>query len=177
MNGVSFEVIDPNNLEQAKEFVSWYKNPLMIKNWVLQREESTPVNFEVEDFKKQFSVKENSREKHAFMIKVNDNYIGYGQFYINHPVAVTKDGRVCWPSIAIGNDDFRGQGFGLEICKQIYEHAKKLNCTHIEAGIFEFNKKMKKMLVDNGFVMIDKKENLTFVDGKWWASEHYLLKL
>jgi hypothetical protein len=34
------------------------------------------------------------------------NWIGYGQFYINHSVAMTKEGRVCWPSIAVGDDNY-----------------------------------------------------------------------
>lgn len=177
MSDIVLEQVDPNNLEQANEFVSWYKNPLMVKNWVLQKEENEPVKFEVEDFQKQFSENTYSDEKHVFMIKVSGKYIGYGQFYINHPVAMTKEGRVCWPSIAVGDDNFRGKGFGLAICKEVYNKAKELNCTHIEAGVFEFNDKMKGILTSNGFIMIGKQENKTYVDGRWWSSEHYLLEL
>lgn len=177
MNNIMFEDIDPNNLIQGKEFVSWYNNPLMVDNWTLQKEDSEATTFTLEDFKNQFSNNKYSNEKHTFMIKVADEYIGYGQFYIDHPVAITKEGRVCWPSIAIGNDNFRGKGFGLKVCEQVYLKAKELNCTHIEAGVFEFNHKMKDILTKNKFCYIGKQENKTFVDGKWWSSEHYLLKL
>ncbi|MEZ4742772.1 MAG: GNAT family protein [Bdellovibrionota bacterium] len=176
MDNVFFEKIDPNNLEQAEEFVSWYKNPIMLKNWVLQNENSI-IEFRKEDFQKQFTSNSQSLETHAFMIKISEKYVGYGQFYINHPVAKTKDNRVCWPSIAIGNDNFRGKGFGLKVCQEILRLAKKLNCTHIEAGVFEFNQRMKDILLENGFTLIGTQKNKTFVDGKWWSSEHYLMKI
>jgi hypothetical protein len=37
------------------------------------------------------------------MVKIDGTYIGYGQNFINHPVAITKGKRVSWPGIAVGN--------------------------------------------------------------------------
>lgn len=163
MNNFIIEKIDPLNLRQAKEFVSWYKDPVIINNWLLQREEKTDVQFEIEDFQRQFTPKKDSPKKHAFMLKVVDKYVGYGQFYINHPVAVTKKGRVCWPSVAVGNEAYRGQGFGVEICKEIQKMAKSLDCSHIEAGVFEFNDKIKNLLLANKFKFIGKQEIKTYL--------------
>jgi hypothetical protein len=36
---------------------------------------------------------------------------------------------------------------------------------------------MKEILSANGFKMIGKQEKKTYVDGRWWSSEHYLLEL
>jgi RimJ/RimL family protein N-acetyltransferase len=174
---VVFEKIDPNNLEQARVFVSWYENPIMINNWVLQKEEKQEVNYTISDFQKQYTVSKGDPEKYAFMVKADERYIGYGQFYINHQVCLIKNQRVCWPSIAIGEDNYRSKGFGLSVCKEILRMAKEFDCTHIEAGIFEFNEKMKQLLVQNKFELIGKQEKKTFVDGRWWSSEHYAFEL
>lgn len=174
---LSFEKINPNDEFQARAFMNWYNDPVMIDNWTLQKEEETVINYTLEDFKNQFAEKEGAPEKYTFMVKLDGDYIGYGQFYINHMMCMTKAERVCWPSIAIGNSEFRGKGFGLLICKEILRKAELMNCTHIEAGVFEFNKRMKSLLVENGFSLIGRQERKTFVENKWWASEHYLLEL
>ncbi len=171
---ISFEKIQPNDIEQANAYISWCSDPEMIKNWVLQKEDSVAeLDYTLEKFKEDFS----HPDKSAFMIKDKAQFIGYASFYINHPVAIQKTGRVCWPSIAIGEKSHRGKGFGLQLCAEVLKLAKDLKCTHIEAGIFEFNIKMKKILVENNFKLIGSQPNKTFVDSKWWNSEHYLLKI
>mgnify|MGYP000748516275 CR=1 FL=1 len=171
---IDFIKIDPNNLAQAQAYTSWYRDPIMINNWTLQKEKSKNIhNYSVEQFQKEFS----SPGKTAFMLRYMDQYIGYGSFYINHPVGMYKDGRTCWPSIGIGDAASRGKGFGRELCKEVLRQAKELDCTHIEAGIFEFNEKIKKILLSNKFKYLGEVANKTFVDGKWCSSEHYLLKL
>lgn len=173
---IVFEKLDPNNDQQAKAFVSWYKNPTMIKNWVRQKEGApSEVHYCVEDFKKNYS--EANVKIIAFAVRQLDKIIGYGQFYINHPVCMYKEGHVCWPSIGIGEDSLRGKGIGIKICSEVLRLAKEEGCTHIEAGIFQFNQPMKSILLQNNFELIGVQEKKTYVDGKWWNSEHYLLKL
>ena len=173
---VRFEDIDPSNNSHAEAFVLWNKNPVLIKNWTLQKEDQVTTEFTKEDFVRQFS-NSNGLEKSVFMIKLGEQYIGYGQFYIDHPVAITKEGRVAWPSICFGEDESRGKGLGLILCQYLLKKAKEANCTHIEAGVFEFNREMKNILNRNGFKLVGKQENKTSVDGRWWSSEHYLLAL
>lgn len=177
---VHFEKIDSSNLDHAKAFIEWNKNPLLLKNWRLQREDSIKQvidDYSLEDFQAQFSKSSQDQGKYCFILKVNDLYIGYGQFYLNHPMCMSKGTKVCWPSIAIGDDAYRGKGFGYKICLEILKNAKELQCTHIEAGVFEFNEEMKSILKSNGFQLIGRMENKTFVNGKWWAAEHFLLEL
>lgn len=171
---LKFQKIDPKNKEQALAFISWYSDPVMIDNWLLQSENSS-VNpgYSVDQFQNDFS----KSDKTAFMIKEDSEYIGYGSFYLNHPIGMQKEGKVCWPSIGIGNKEHRGKGLGIEICKEILRLSKDIGCTHIEAAIFEFNSKIKKILLKNGFYLIGEVENKTFVNGKWWKSEHYLKEL
>ncbi len=171
---ISFERIDSDNLEQAETFTSWYRDPVMVRNWVLQRESKVSRQpYNVAQFSKEFS----SPDKIAFMIKSFEDYIGYGSFYINHPVGMYKSGKTCWPSIGIGNNDYRGKGLGLQLCQEVYRLAKSLDCTHIEAGVFEFNQKIKRLLLRNSFQHFGDMPKMTFVDGRWWSSEHYLLAL
>ena len=61
------------------------------------------------------------------------------------------------------------------ICHKIYELAKQQNCEVIEVGVFEFNTRMKQILLENGFELIGKKEKLTFKQDRWWSAEHYSL--
>jgi RimJ/RimL family protein N-acetyltransferase len=171
---ITIEKIDPNNKAQAEEYCSWIKNETMLKNWFLQKEDDdSEVSFTEEDFEKAFS----NEDKIAFMIKDDKGYFGYGSFFINHPVGKFKEGRVCWPSLGIGKDSHRGRGLSKHLCEEIARLAKQEGCTHIEAAVFEFNEPIKNILVKAGFKYIGKEEKKTFVDGKWWDSEHYLLKL
>ncbi|WP_034720633.1 GNAT family N-acetyltransferase [Bacteriovorax sp. DB6_IX] len=171
---MKIEVIDPNNTKQAESYCSWLNDETMVKNWFLQRDDKDfEVKFTVEDFRESFS----KPDKIAFILKDNETYFGYGSFFINHPVSKFKEGKVCWPSIAIGLDSYRGKGLSKLICEEIVRLAKEHQCTHIEAAIFEFNQPMKGLLLANGFKYFAKEENKTFVDGKWWDSEHYILEI
>jgi hypothetical protein len=98
------------------------------------------------------------------MIKLNEKYVGYGSCYFNHPVCRYKEGKVCWPSIAMAMTLIVAQGYGYEICKYLLKIAIENNCTHIEAGVFEFNHAMKSLLIRNGFHHFATDERKTFVD-------------
>ncbi len=175
MNGnIIFENLDPNNIEQASAYVEWTKDQLMVENWTRQIPNKPLVDYTLDQFKADFSTKKDL-EKYSFMVKVNNKYVGYGQIIINHPVAMVKDKKVAWPSIAVGNSLFRTKGLGLLICRKIYDLAKQHNCEVIEAGIFEFNTPMKRILLKNGFQLIGFKENITFMHSQWYRAEHYLL--
>lgn len=171
---VTIEKIEPSNIDQAKEYCSWIENETMLRNWFLQKEdEHFKPSFNIEDFQKTFS----NEEKIGFMIKDENGYFGYGSFFINHPVGLHKEGKVCWPSLGIGKDSYRGKGLSKYLCEEIARLARQEGCTHIEAAIFEFNDAIKSILLGFGFKFIGKEEKKTFVDGKWWGSEHYLLEL
>jgi RimJ/RimL family protein N-acetyltransferase len=171
---IVIEKIEPTNVNQAKEYCSWVKNETMLKNWFIQREdEEFESSFNMEDFERTFS----NKEKVGFMIKDDNGYFGYGSFFINHPVGMFKDGVVCWPSLGIGKDSYRGKGLSKYLCEEIARLAKLEGCTHIEAGIFEFNEAIRNILLSFGFQLIGKEDKKTFVDGRWWGAEHYLMEL
>lgn len=171
---IKIEKIDPNNLEQAKAYCSWIADTDVTNNWFIQKEGvDFEVSYTLENFKNDYS----QNEITAFMIKDESEYFGYGSFYINHPVGMHKEGKVCWPSLAIGNAKYRGKGLSKYLFEEIKKLAKEDGCTHIEAGIFEFNEAIKFNLLKMGFEFIGRHENLTFVDGRWWGAEHYLIKL
>jgi maltose-binding protein MalE len=176
-NNVTFEDIDLNNEEQAREFVKWASDSVMKENWTLQRPDSVQTEYDIEKFKKDFNYKESGGEIFGFMMKVDNSYVGYGQIIVNQGNAFTKDKRVSWPSIAVGESANRSKGFGLLLCKKIYELSKIHNCDVIEVGIFEFNTRMKQMLLENGFSLIGQKEKITFTQDRWWNAEHYLLDI
>ncbi len=174
---IIFEDINPNCESQAQAYALWTTDELMINNWTRQNPEIPNREYTIDTFKKDYSLQNNKYEKYAFMMKVNDTYIGYGQIIINHPVALIKTKKVSWPSIAIGDSNFRTKGYGKIICQKIYELSKLHNCEVIEAGVFEFNIQMKEILIKNGFKLIGTQEKVTFAFGKWQNSEHYLLEI
>ncbi|MFG1516031.1 GNAT family N-acetyltransferase [Halobacteriovorax sp. ZH3_bin.1] len=171
---ITIEKIDPNNELQAEAYCSWLADELVVNNWFLQNDdEDFTVSFSINDFKKAFS----KEDKVAFIIKDDFDYFGYGSFFINHPAGMYKEGRVCWPSLAIGKSSHRGKGLSKHIFSEIRKLAIREGCTHVEAGIFDFNEAIRANLIKMGFKLIGRRENLTFVDGKWWGSEHYLIEL
>jgi L-amino acid N-acyltransferase YncA len=174
IKNVIFENIDHNDLKQANAYVKWHKDAAMTENAICQRPDSSQDEYTIEQFKKDFNYQEKEGEFYGFMMKVDEEYIGYGQIIINQGNAFTKNKKVAWPSIAVGDSANHSKGFGKLICHKIYELAKYHNCEVIEVGVFEFNTRMKQILVENGFEMIGKKEKLTFTQDRWWSAEHYL---
>lgn len=176
---ITFEDVNVDNAEQAKEYVKWFSDEVMLENWYRKKPGAILTDVTDKDFKEHFNEdqSDSSLERYVFMVKMDDTYIGYGQIYINHPVAMTKGKRVAWPSIAVGNVLYRSKGIGIVICKKIFELSQIHECDAIEAGIFEFNMPMKQILIKNGFQFIGNKENITFTQDRWWNAEHYLLDL
>lgn len=178
-SNITFEDVNVDNAEQAAEYVKWFSDEVMLENWYRKKPDSNLADVTTKDFKEHFDEKQsdNKLEQYVFMVKMDGVYIGYGQIFINHPVAMTKGKRISWPCIAVGNSLYRSKGIGVIICQKIFELSKIHKCDVIEAGIFEFNTPMKQILIKNGFQFIGNKEKITFTQGRWWNAEHYLLNL
>lgn len=173
---VSFEKIDTDNEKHFDAFRCWHNESLMFRNWRRHGEEDVNLSeYKREEFKSW--IDENPNETYNFLIVLNDIPVGYGWFAVNFHVAMTKADRVAWPSIAIGTQENRNKGLGLEVCKYLYKLAKEKECTHIEAAVFEFNDPMISILEKNHFKYIGDRDKVTFLDGKWWNAKHYLLEL
>lgn len=176
-NTITFEDIDPNNLEHAHEFIKWTKDSVMNENWFCQRPDSEKVEYSIEQFKEEFNYSDKDFEIYGFIMKVDGACVGYGQIIINQGGAFTKDKRVSWPSVAVGESANRSKGLGTLISQKVYEISKLHNCDVIEVGIFEFNNPIKQLLLKNGFKLIGKKEKITYIRNRWWNAEHYLLPI
>ncbi len=135
-NNITFEDIDPNNLEDSHECIKWTKDSEMNENWFCQRPGTAKLEYSVEQFKEEFNYSDKDFEIYGFIMKVDGAYVGYGQIIINQGGALTKDKRVSWPSVAVGESENRSKGLGTLICQKIYELSKLHNCNVIEVGIF-----------------------------------------
>ena len=154
---IEFVDINPSDHDQAQEFAVWTRDPAMVLNWTRQLPEREIRFYSTEDFKQQFSENKNQERKTAFMMKIAGSYIGYAQIFIDHPVAITKAGKVAWPSLAIGNANFRNKGYGKLLIQQIIKISIDQQCDAVEIGIFEFNQPMKTLLIRLGFKLIGTK--------------------
>jgi|GEM_PF-6375104 len=175
LSQLKFDKVDPKNKEHAEVFIEWHKCIELNKLWVIHKKSVEAEEYNFTRFQKQFSYK--NKEDFSFLIKSNQNYIGHYSLFVNHAACMFKEGKVAWPSIVIGNIENRNQGVGKVICEHLYKSALERNCTHIEAGIFEFNTRMIEILEALGFVKIGQREKLTFQEGKYWGAPHYLKKI
>ena len=120
---------------------------------------------------------ENAAQKtfaREFFVEMNGKKIGYASLMVNPPHRMCKDKNIIWPSLWIASRRMRRKGIGTAIGKHIIKLAKKHGASHIEAGVFEFNFGIRKMLEKYGFESIGRVEKFVWYKNRYWADVRYL---
>lgn len=107
------------------------------------------------------------------MAILGDRIVGQITLIINPPHRKSSADIVAWPSVVIGEDSLRARGAIRRFGDRIFIGAKQLGATHLEAGVFEFNTPIRRLLEKAGFTEFARVENMTFQNGKSWADVRY----
>jgi RimJ/RimL family protein N-acetyltransferase len=111
------------------------------------------------------------------MILRDGRPIGHCTLLIDPPHRLTKEGKVAWPSITIGEENFRAKGFGQTIGKHLESLARKHGAGVIEVGIFEFNEPAQKLCLSMGYERFGQMDRCTYWQGRYWADLRFRKKL
>jgi RimJ/RimL family protein N-acetyltransferase len=104
---------------------------------------------------------------------LGNRIVGQFTLIINPPHRRSSADIVAWPSVVIGEDSLRGRGLIRRFGDRIFAAARKLGATHLEAGVFEFNAPIRRLLEKAEFTEFARVENMTFQDGRRWADMRY----
>ena len=104
---------------------------------------------------------------------LNGRIIGQLTILVNPPMGRSTHAKVAWPSVIVGDDTLRGSGIVRRFGPRLLELARALDCSHFEAGVFEFNATMRRLLEGVGFREFTRVENVTRHEGAECAALHY----
>ncbi len=79
----------------------------------------------------------------------------------------SKDEKVAWISILIGEKKYWGQGFGRKAMELLEDQCREMGYEKIELGVFRFNERAYKMYKKLGYEEFKVIPNFTYYDGKW----------
>lgn len=79
----------------------------------------------------------------------------------------SKDEKVAWISILIGEKGYRGQGFGEKAMILLEDQCRVMGYEKIELGVFRFNERARKLYKKLGYEEFKVIPDFTYYNGKW----------
>ncbi len=178
-NQISYRNTNYENLDDSILLARWYADPAIRHLAVPQRDENSLRNPDTPE-----KIQAQGRDKvspfsSAFdlMILCDQQPIGHCSIMFDPPHRLTKEGKVAWFGMTIGEEEYRAKGIGKKTMKYLEKLAIQQGATHVEAGVFEFNEPSMRMCLASGYKPIGRKENFTYWNGKKWADVRLLKKL
>jgi len=107
------------------------------------------------------------------MAVLGNRIVGQITLIINPPHRKSTAATVAWPSIIIGEGSLRGRGIARRFGERVFSAARNLVASHLEAGVFEFNSTIRRLLEKAEFTEFARVENMTWRDGKSRADVRY----
>lgn len=104
-----------------------------------------------------------------YMITCNNKIIGDVVFCIGAPQVISKNCRVAWLGIGIGEKSFQGKGIGKTAMAFIEKRARNAGAELFELGVFEFNGPALKLYNRLGYKEIKRIPEFTWYNGKMWS--------
>lgn len=111
------------------------------------------------------------------MILKDGRPVGRCSIVYNIPHRLTKEGKVAWFSVVIGEKKARGKGIGRKAREHLEKIARADGADCIETSAFEFNAVSLKLIRSMGYQEIGRCENITYWNGKYWADIRLVKKL
>jgi RimJ/RimL family protein N-acetyltransferase len=152
----------------------WQNDPELQRLWVPNRGEKTEIPRVTAD-----QVARRAEQVGPFvpaadeLAILNDRIVGQLTVIINPPHRKSTAATVAWPSLIIGEPSLRGSGIVRRFGDRIMAVAKSLRASEIEAGVFEFNEPIRRLLSKAQFEEFARVENMTVRDGRNWADVRY----
>jgi RimJ/RimL family protein N-acetyltransferase len=125
---------------------------------------SPATQFAASTIKDQFENDENSNALFMIKSKENDAHIGFVELE-----GFEWSARNAWVGIAIGEEEYRGKGYGTDAMNLLLKYAfHALNLHRVNLGVFEFNKRAIRSYEKCGFKYEGTERELIFKEDKRW---------
>jgi RimJ/RimL family protein N-acetyltransferase len=175
----SFRDTDYGTLDDSRLLARWHADPSIRHLVVPQRDEAMTLRApETAE-----EIRERRRRPGPFraafdqMIEVNGRPVGHCTLIFDPPHRLTREGKVAWFGITLGEEEYRAKGLG----KKTMLHLERLAALHgadcSEAGIFEFNEASLRMCLALSYEKIGQREGMTYWKGRTWADIRLRKKL
>jgi|APSaa5957512535_1039671.scaffolds.fasta_scaffold104475_2 [ribosomal protein S5]-alanine N-acetyltransferase len=152
------------------EWTSWFNNP---KTTSYMNKGFSPVT--IEDQEKRLEVLNNDKKNIQLAIILKDKDILIGILGLHKIDWIHRHADI---SIVLGNNKYKGKGYGSQAISMIVEHAfNKLNMHKLTSGMWSNNHASEKIFISNGFIKEGcKKEQFFYQDAYVDELNYGLLK-
>jgi RimJ/RimL family protein N-acetyltransferase len=176
---LSLRPIDYQSVSDLNLLVKWFNDPELRSMYMGRKDEAhIPPLETIESIKNHRLNRDPAFEPLGeWMIIADQVPVGEVSLILNPPHKRSRGEKVVWPSIAIGEKSYLRKGIATWVIGQILLEGKKVSATHVEAGIYEFNLPMRKLIQKIGFKEIARIENFTWFEGRKWADVRYEMAL
>ena len=123
------------------------------------------------------SLTERIKDHQVFLIYFGEKLIGEMNYQVDPEHLFKKETGTAWIGITIGEQDFRGKGFGRRAIGYLEGEIRQNGLNRVELGVFEFNAAAMKLYNSLGYREIGRLAEFTFWKGKMWQDirmEKYL---
>ena len=108
-----------------------------------------------------------NKSKHMYLTYDDDRLIGAYTIDTAFEHCLVKEPGTAWIGIVIGDKSYWGHGIGRMMMIHLEDECKKLECTQIELGVFEYNERARALYLSLGYEVIDTIDNFVFYNGEW----------
>lgn len=175
---LSFRPIDSDSLEDFSLIAKWSADSTIRHLCLPHMDETSLVKLQTpEEIRGQYKKGGPFAPVEHLMI-LSDGYpIGHCSLIIDPPHRITRDRKVGWVGITIGEEKLRAKGLGKKIADHLEALASKHGAEIMEVGIFEFNEVAKKLCLSMGYEEIGRLEKCTYWQGRHWADLRFTKKI
>jgi len=171
-----FRPTDYGSDNDCEAISRWRNNPSLQRLWVpFQKDkeiESVPL-VSVSQIRSEASMASAWTPIIDELAILGGRIVGQITIIVDPPHRKSSGDRIAWPSLIIGEDLLHGRGIVRRFGERIINSSKEIGASHLEAGVFEFNQPIRRLLEKASFKEIARVENITWRDGRSWADVRY----
>lgn len=175
MNELTFLPTDYSRDDHCSWIAEWENDPEIRHLLLPQQEEATQSKrSSIEQIRQQRLGKEKPLDLLAFWQNVP---IGNCNLMLDPNHRLTREGKVAWPALVVGNRTFHRKGIATQMMLHLEERAREAGAIVMEAGVFEFNLASQQLVRKLGYIEIGRAAKITFWNGKHWHDIRFAKKL
>lgn len=175
---LSFRPTDYCSDQDCEAIARWMNDPVLRDLWLTKGAKSAaPATAELVRVKHTMNPKSGFHPIRDELAILNGQVVGQYTLILNPPHRKSTAERVLWPSLIIGEKGLRGSGVLRRFLERIKVMAGELGVSHIEVGVFEFNRPMRSLLEKTGFREFARVEDATEAGGRLWADIRYMREI
>lgn len=175
---LTYRSIDLSSLDDFKLLAKWSADSSIRHLSCPHRDEKDLAKrFTAEEIQQNYSKQGPFAPVEHLLILQGDLPIGNCSLIIDPPHKLTRDRKVAWFGITIGEEKLRAQGFGKQIALHLEKLARKHGAELAEVGVFEFNEPAQKLCRAMGYEQFGRVDRCTYWQGKQWADIRFRKKL